>query len=464
MKELLLVDGNAADLQVEKEILEAEYKVNCVKMDTEILEVLQERVIDLIVMDCEVLERSSIFSLIKGEEAWEDIPIIFLSGNEDKNLEAECIELGAQDFLEKPIHGAVLLSRIRRILEVEKKKNELQRQLNSKTGEMQQLADYTEELQISSRKDGLTGLWNRGFMESEVDGYLKTGAEGTLFILDMDNFKGINDNFGHLVGDSVLKQFAKILTSFTRDNDIAGRIGGDEFIIFYKGLTDRGVVEKRAQDIVSALQTKLLCPDGAKKVGASIGIATAPDNGTCFSDLYKYADRALYHVKQAGKNSFHFYNGVEKNEKDLEKSRAVDICTLKQMIEEGEGIKGAYHVAYEGFQDIYNFIRRSISRNYRKYQVILFTLTGKNNGLLESEELMKAMVKLKETVTSSMRCEDVAMNYSDCQYAVILVEASEDNATMVAERVVSRWKELLEENERINIYYDIEKVEPGNKE
>lgn len=170
------------------------------------------------------------------------------------------------------------------------------------------LWDYTEQIKDISYKDALTGLWNRGYMEKQLYAFLHTGCHaGTFMMLDLDNFKTINDTYGHLAGDQLLIQFGAILRRLSREKDIVCRFGGDEFAVFLKDLNDAAVVQRKAELYSRRLWETLLEPQGYSTASVSIGIAMAPQQGNSFLELYQKADKALYSVKQNGKNGYRFY-------------------------------------------------------------------------------------------------------------------------------------------------------------
>lgn len=126
-----------------------------------------------------------------------------------------------------------------------------------------------------------------------------------LFMLDVDNFKGVNDTFGHQAGDEFLIRLAGELKKAFRENDVVGRIGGDEFFVFLRNVTEIELIEKKAQDILDIVS--VAGKDYSKvNLSGSIGIALYPENGTTVEELYSKADEALYVAKRGGKNQYVF--------------------------------------------------------------------------------------------------------------------------------------------------------------
>jgi diguanylate cyclase (GGDEF)-like protein len=154
-----------------------------------------------------------------------------------------------------------------------------------------------------AKTDGLTKLWNRMTFQHMVEDYLSFSKDnhGAFMMIDMDYFKSINDTFGHIIGDSVIKSCAAAMKKVLRDTDIIGRQGGDEFVVFCRGIKNKSEAQKKAEQIQNAW--KNIIPKGSKKyITASIGISLFPYDGITFHELYKNADIALYKAKEQGRN------------------------------------------------------------------------------------------------------------------------------------------------------------------
>ena len=177
--------------------------------------------------------------------------------------------------------------------------------------------DYLFKLHQQARIDALTDLLNREAAKEKIVSYLKTAARRdscTLFIIDLDNFKSINDNFGHYEGDRVLKILASKLYAVFRADDIVGRLGGDEFIVLMKHVSEADVVRKKAAELLSALEYMISGDDVSVTVTGSIGISGySIGNGKDFETLYREADEALYRAKLAGKNRYSHFDRDELN-------------------------------------------------------------------------------------------------------------------------------------------------------
>ncbi len=162
-----------------------------------------------------------------------------------------------------------------------------------------------------AEQDPLTKLFNNGTARNYAEKYLRAfplGARCALIILDLDNFKQINDQHGHMFGDSVLVNTANEIKKLFRSRDIIARIGGDEFLILMKDVSDHALVKERCQQLVDSIH-KLLNKDSLScNSSCSIGIAFAPIHGVTYDILFQHADQALYTAKKHGKNCYAIYD------------------------------------------------------------------------------------------------------------------------------------------------------------
>lgn len=163
-----------------------------------------------------------------------------------------------------------------------------------------------ELLEEQAQKDSLTGLFNKTAMRRHVEAMLKKVESGVLFIIDLDDFKQINDRYGHLCGDAVLSDTADVLRGYFRASDLIGRIGGDEFLVFLPDLKSE-YAGKKATRLRQALE-QIAIESKSGLLACSVGSAAFPQDAKDFFGLYRCADRALYSVKRDGKNGYAAYN------------------------------------------------------------------------------------------------------------------------------------------------------------
>lgn len=165
----------------------------------------------------------------------------------------------------------------------------------------------TEKLIYKSQRDSLTGLYNKITAQNLIEEYMQSEDEnkkGALFVIDLDNFKAINDNLGHLAGDYVLTSISSVFSEVFIKDSIVGRIGGDEFIVFLKDIDSEEFIHKKAEELVNGLRAVSIKEIADYKVSGSIGIAKYPEHGNNFKELFINADKAVYLAKNNGKDNY----------------------------------------------------------------------------------------------------------------------------------------------------------------
>lgn len=163
------------------------------------------------------------------------------------------------------------------------------------------------EAQMIARMDPLTGLLNRRECIRRINQYMESSHELAAFLLiDIDNFKRLNDTMGHLYGDNVLKSIARKLANTLRKDDIIARIGGDEFVVFLPGLDEKSSILPLL-DTIHGLFSDIAVFSGAPPVSISIGVCFYPKHGTDFTTLFAKADDSMYYAKEHGKNGSFIY-------------------------------------------------------------------------------------------------------------------------------------------------------------
>jgi two-component system, cell cycle response regulator len=219
--------------------------------------------------------------------------IIILTAMTTKESVRAGLDAGADDYLTKPFDAGELLARIG----VGRRMVELHRQIETKNRLLEELA----------HTDALTGLPNRRAIEQwaqrQLRGAARHGFPLWVILADLDSFKKVNDTYGHEAGDVVLRRFAEVLKSHTRESDICGRIGGDEFLLVITHVNKEQIQiaaeRMRKQFVDSAFS--FAC--GKEVIGASFGISGFHGKeAPAFQTLVQQADRALYCAKRAGRN------------------------------------------------------------------------------------------------------------------------------------------------------------------
>lgn len=447
MKTILVVDDDKLNLSAARKVLSGEYKVIPVVRGTQVLSYLENEECDMILLDISMPEMDGFELLrkIRTMENGKDIPVIFLTADNDTETETRCFKEGAIDFIVKPFVPTVMQSRIGRALELEELRRGLADKLEKKTREV-------SDIRSKSYQDVLTGLWNRAYTENAVNEMISQEKKGALFMLDMDNFKAVNDNYGHIAGDETLKVFAGTLKKFAGEGDILCRIGGDEFMIFVKGVTEKSELSSRAADIISDFQKKFAALSFEIECSVSIGIAQTPEDGLEFNKLYNSADKALYYVKQNGKNAYHFFSDKLQKEKSRAR-KIVDLKYINSLMSRADDGQGAYFLDIDSFHHVYNFICRFVKRNEKDVQTVLFTVNEENQEI-DVTEMELILETLEKAIYTSLRRSDVSTRYSSKQIVVILMDTDEVNGSMVADRILDCFYKMYSHQE-VQIDYDI---------
>lgn len=241
-----------------------------------------------------------------------------------------------------------------------------------------------QELLEAAYQDALTGLLNKAESRRRTENYLNAGHEkGSLVLMDLDDFKRINDRYGHLCGDAVLSDTAAVLCRLF-PGDIIGRIGGDEFLLFIPEMGKAAAGEK-AKNISVLLKEKKL-PDSEDVICSSVGIAEWPEDADSFFELYRKADMALYYSKRNNKGKVTLYSEEcsRKQENDnVDIFRSGSVIESEEMTDvERQLVSYTFHMLYQS-QNIkvaVNQLLEIVGRSYDVSRVYIFesTLDGKH--------------------------------------------------------------------------------------
>ncbi len=217
---------------------------------------------------------------------------------------------------------------------IEHRDDMLEKQVRQRTNELEKLA---EEFRYRAFHDNLTGLPNRALMDERfahsVEHTVRCGNKFACLLLDLDDFKAINDTKGHEFGDQLLIEVAFRLKSTVRSEDLVCRIGGDEFLVLLNDLNSLDHAESIARKVLAKLGRDFVINNERIKTGVSIGGAVFPDHGNNASDIKRHADVAMYRAKAAGKNQICIFT---KGMKEDVKFRLLIISELKPALKKGD--------------------------------------------------------------------------------------------------------------------------------
>ena len=294
--DILIVDDNKTNCEVlERRLSMSGLKCRTAYDGESALDEVKKKTPDLILLDV-ILPDINGLELLKrfrSKHSVESLPVIMVSAFDDVDSIAKCIQLGAQDYLPKPINGTVLLAKVVSSLE--------RKLLREREKEL------VNELHIQATTDQLTGIANRRVIFDTLENAVsrekrKDYKPFVIIVFDIDFFKNVNDTYGHAGGDEVLKAFAKLLDSEITQPNQVGRIGGEEFLaIIYMENESLNIF---ANDLIEKIQKNVVkFEDTEISITASGGVAFSEESKSS-SDLVNKADKRLYKAKKSGRNRF----------------------------------------------------------------------------------------------------------------------------------------------------------------
>ena len=421
MQKILIVDDEIIMQKIASKILSKKYEIITASSGAEAIELFETQKPDMVLSDLLMPEMDG-YELhnILQEKSSRSVPIMFMTADESDESESYGFEIGAADYIRKPLKADILLRRVSNILDN---------------------LDKLQDLQQAADIDQMTGLLNKSAATRELERICAT-EKGALMMIDLDSFKLVNDIHGHTSGDKILIKFAELLKSITRENDLIGRMGGDEFIAFLLNVNDAKILVQKVnflnEEILNCAK-KLMGADIQISLGVSCGAVFVPDEGADFATLYKKADESLYAVKQNGKHGIKIFSSQNsaKINSDVKK-----ISQLRLILDERNIEDGAYFVDFDTFKSIYRLMCRMVE-NYKKGVTLMqFTLSTET-----------AAEEFKDTLIHSLRKSD-CVTQNGKNFLVLIFEATEDEALIVKDRIFSK----LDKNFAAEIHFEREKL------
>ncbi len=283
---VLILEDRPEDADLARhELHRAGYDLNWRRVDDEAgFKANLDPELDLILADYHQPQFNAIRALKIMQDMGLDIPFVIVSGAIGEDLAVAAVRLGAMDYVLKD-----RLARLGTAVKNSIEQAELRRR--------QRVAQAA--LEHHALHDALTDLPNRLMLREEIQKAIGTNASVVLLLLDIDNFKEVNDSFGHQLGDVLLRQMGARLREAVDGAPLIARLGGDEFAILLPG-ANVAVAQRTAHAMLRALEQPFLSDDHALEITASIGIAAFPDHATDAETLLRRADVAMYAAKRTG--------------------------------------------------------------------------------------------------------------------------------------------------------------------
>jgi diguanylate cyclase (GGDEF)-like protein len=305
---ILIVDDEPMMLRLLGGILAARADIRLSTGGEDASALVRECTPDLILLDAEMpgMNGSELFRRIKSDPEIPDIPVVFVTNHHDPDFEAACFELGAVDYIHKPVKAPVLLARV---------------------GMQLRLRELTDELRQVARTDAVTQCASRRMFDERIQEewtrMRRHGRPLSLALLDLDHFKTFNDHYGHQAGDDCLRVFGRLLQRVAaRASDVVARYGGEEFAVLLPE-TDIAGAQAVAENLLTLLRDARIPHASSplsKQVSASIGLSTFQPTAAFIgrrtdpppaglpgpADLVAAADKALYEAKRAGRAQARF--------------------------------------------------------------------------------------------------------------------------------------------------------------
>jgi len=289
---LLVVDDESINIQVIMNFLSlGNYHADFATNGEDAIKMIEQNGYSLVLLDIMMPKMSGYEVCRKVREKYSrfEMPVLFLTAKIRSEDMITAFESGANDYLTKPFDRNELIARVETHLA------------------LRNAVRLATESQALANIDPLTGLYNRRYFfnegEKEFLNSLNNGKPVSVLMMDIDHFKQINDTFGHAVGDIVIKRISSIIIRNVRGGDIAGRYGGEEFIVILPG-TDSSGAEFLAEKIRTIIENETIRSEDYGDIGftISIGVASSNNMSVPFEDILHMADMMLYKAKQDGRN------------------------------------------------------------------------------------------------------------------------------------------------------------------
>jgi diguanylate cyclase (GGDEF)-like protein len=302
----------------------AQFEISRVPRIEEALVKLQHDDYDVMLIDLSIHEGHGLDSLLRARAATLSVPIIVLTYQRDEEVAMKAARAGAQDYLTK---GEVTPDLLSRTLLHGIERHRMMREINEAKQRQRFLATHDSLTELPNRSSFMVDL-NSALVYAE-----RTGTELAVMFIDLDGFKTVNDSLGHAVGDELLGDVARRLLRMVREGDTVARVGGDEFLICIREISDAAGLTLLAEKIREEIEKPYHLAGCDCRISASIGISNYPRHGVEADVLIRRADTAMYDIKSSGKNGARVFDS-HMNDKAAERFNLVE--GLQHAIHDGQ--------------------------------------------------------------------------------------------------------------------------------
>ena len=316
-----------------------------------------------------------------------------------------------------------------------------------------QTMDRIRELELARQReareslDYLTGLPMRHKGEKLILEKMQE-HDGCLGFVDMDNLKKINDVYGHKAGDRALRLVGAMLTE-CMEHAVVCRLGGDEFL-FYLPAASEAEMSMRKRKLFDSFGAAKNVTAETSPASLSCGLCMCRQGGN-FEEYYIKADKALYYVKQNGKNSYRFYEELEEQQPDAQ-ARKNDLEVIAGALLESGSYTGALDLDYREFARLYQYVS-SLGERYRhRCYLVLVTMDAKSDQTMYIDHIDKAMECMEKAIRQNIRKNDICTRYSSLQHLIILVEAEESYIPDILQRIFMNYYDAYGRNDFLPRY------------
>ncbi len=304
------------------------------------------------------------------------------------------------------------------------------------------IEDQSKQLAENQQKDQLTKVYNRSAGERYITVAMRE-SPGYLFYINIDDMRRINKEQGVRTGDLYLLQVVDLLLCMNPDI-IVCRFGGDEFICYVPGNFDQEEIAAQMQQLLGGVHY-IGADTDTGTLTASIGISVHDDLKQTYDDALDEADKALYYMKQSGKDGFYFYRQVENLDEDLSKQ---ELSNLVEAIRTKDSFSDTMVLGKQDFFRMYEFISDVVRDRKKTVMLLMFTLCMGEGSEITVEQRDRALEMVDKALSEVVNDSDAVCTYSSTQRIVIFVDEEEKTIKETAEAILKRFYQMYGQHSR----------------